>query len=82
MPENNLEQVNNRLDQVEAILLAHSERMNVMTQAITQLTHIVEQAHERHESDLADHDRRLKVMETVQQDTHEMLRILIERSTG
>jgi hypothetical protein len=82
MAENNIGQVNNRLDRVEEILIAHSERMDVMTQAITQLTHVVEQAHERQERDLADHDRRLKMMEDVQRDTREMLQILIARSSG
>jgi transposase len=75
MAENHIEQVNNRLDRVEEILVAHSERMDMMTQAITRLTHVVEQAHERQEWDLADHDRRLKRMEDVQQDTRAMLQI-------
>ncbi len=96
MAENNIGQVNHRLDRVEEILVAHSERMDAMTQAITQLTHIVEQAHERQERDLADHDRRLQTMEGLQQtssqrlsmmediqrDTREMLQILIARSSG
>jgi hypothetical protein len=78
MAENNIEQVNNRLDRVEEILVAHSERMDVMTQAITQLTYVVEQAHERQERDLAEHDRRIKMMEDVQRDTRAMLQILIQ----
>ncbi|MFM2430150.1 MAG: hypothetical protein RLZZ511_1363 [Cyanobacteriota bacterium] len=81
MAENN-KQANNRLDRVEEILVAHSERMDVMTQAITQLTYVVEQAHERQERDLAEHDRRIKMMEDVQRDTRAMLQILIERSAG
>jgi cobalamin biosynthesis protein CobD/CbiB len=62
--------------------MAENNLMVRMTQAITQLTHVVEQAHERQERDLADHDRRLKVMEDVQRDTREMLQILIARSSG
>jgi predicted lysophospholipase L1 biosynthesis ABC-type transport system permease subunit len=62
--------------------MAENNLMDAMTQAITQLTHIVEQAHERQERDLMDHDRRLKMMEDVQRDTREMLQILIARSSG
>jgi hypothetical protein len=82
MSDNSLEQVNNRLDRVEEILVAHSERMDTMTQAITQLTHIVEQAHDRHERSLADHEQRIALMEEVQRDTRQMLQILISRSAG
>jgi hypothetical protein len=82
MSDNNLEQVNNRLDRVEEILVAHSERMDTMTQAITQLTHIVEQAHERQEQSLADHERRIAMMEDVQHDTRQMLQLLINRTIG
>jgi cobalamin biosynthesis protein CobD/CbiB len=64
------------------VAMAENNLMVRMTQAITQLTHVVEQAHERQERDLADHDRRLKVMEDVQRDTREMLQILIARSSG
>jgi predicted lysophospholipase L1 biosynthesis ABC-type transport system permease subunit len=62
--------------------MAENNLMDAMTQAITQLTHIVEQAHERQERDLMDQDRRLKMMEDVQRDTREMLQILIARSSG
>jgi hypothetical protein len=41
--------------------MAENNLMDAMTQAITQLTHVVEQAHERQERDLMDHDRRLKM---------------------
>jgi predicted lysophospholipase L1 biosynthesis ABC-type transport system permease subunit len=62
--------------------MAENNLMDAMTQAITQLTHIVEQANERQERDLMDRDRRLKMMEDVQRDTREMLQILIARSSG
>jgi hypothetical protein len=56
--------------------------MDTMTQAITQLTHIVEQAHERQERSLADHDRRIAMMKDVQCGTRQMLKILINRTIG
>lgn len=82
MPDPTNAQLGNRLDRIEELMVSHTERLTVMTQAITQLTHIVEQAHDRQELTIADHDRRLKIMEDVQIDTRQMLQILIARSAG
>jgi hypothetical protein len=67
---------------VEEILVTHSERLDTLTlqmetmvQTTTQLTHVVEQAHEQH-------DRRIQLMEEVQRDARQMLQIVITQFTN
>jgi hypothetical protein len=89
MADRSLEQMDNALDRAEQILAEHSGRLDTMTRAMTEFTHSVEQAferfeqqHEDHEAILKGHEVRIRMMEDVQRDTREMLRILIERTTG
>jgi hypothetical protein len=89
MADRSLEQMDNALDRAEQILAEHSGRLDTMTRAMTEFTHSVEQAferfeqqHEDHEAILKGHEVRIRMMEDVQRDTREMLRILIDRTTG
>jgi uncharacterized protein YjaG (DUF416 family) len=75
MAENNIGQVNNRLDRVDEILLIHSERLDVMTQAIERLAHMVKRADERREQALASRNQRLQAMEDLQQSSNQQLKI-------
>jgi hypothetical protein len=64
------------LDRVDEILLIHRERLDVMTQAIERLAHMVKQADERHDRALVARNRRLKAMEELQQSSNQQLKIL------
>jgi hypothetical protein len=70
------------LDRVDEILVAHSERLDVMTRAIAHLTDIVKQADERREQALAARNQRLQAMEALQQTSKQPLKILEELQQG
>jgi hypothetical protein len=60
------------LDRVDEILLIHSERLDVMTQAIERLAHMVKQADERRDQASVARNRRLKAMAEPQRSSQQL----------
>jgi hypothetical protein len=82
MTDRTPQQVDMTLDRVEQISSENTVNIAELQTYVSQFVRAVDQQLQAHSAIMARHDSRIAILEEAQHDTKEMLRILIERTTG